>query len=201
MTTATVPDITPHLALVRGKCRELLRQYAGYVELDDLMQEVHIWWLAQRPELLEEYLADPRKLRLRRAVWRAARDVAEKYRRQAESPDPYVQVRYSSAEIMQLLPVALDPEGIPDGGGIRDDGPRPHGNLAEGGDVLASLVDVRRALAFLSDDDHQYLVWLDGLRWNYELAGIGLNIAADSVRRRAARIGERLARWLNHESE
>jgi hypothetical protein len=134
-------------------------------------------------------------------VWRAARDVAEKYRRQAESPDPYVQVRYSASEILHLLPVALDPQGIPDGGGIRDEGPKPHGNLAEGGDVMASLIDVRRALAFLHDDDVAFLRWLDRLRWNHELAGIGLDIAPDSVRRRASRICERLARWLNNESE
>lgn len=196
--TLTVPDIAPHWPLIKGKVREVLRQYAGYIEADDLHQEVHIWWLAQKPALLIEYIADPRQLRLRRAVWRVARDAAEKYKRQVASPDPYHQVRYSGGEVLALLPVALDPEGLPDGGGMHD-GPKAHGNLAEGGDVLASVIDVRRALDFLSDDDVAYLHWLERLRWNYELAGIGLNIAADSVRRRLARICERMARWLNNE--
>lgn len=192
------PDIAEHLPLIKGKCREVLRQYAAYVELDDLLQEVHIWWLQADPDTLRAYLEDPRKLRLRRSVWRAARDAAERYRRQTGNSDPYVDVRYGASEILQLLPVALEPNGLPDGGGVRE-GPRPHNNLAEGGDVLASLIDVRRALAELSPDDRHYLRVVKVHAWSYEAVAPVLGVAADSARRRVARICQRMADWLNNE--
>jgi DNA-directed RNA polymerase specialized sigma24 family protein len=194
------PDIQEHMPLVRGKCREVLRQFSGYIELDDLVQEVHIWWLNTDPATLQAYLDDPRKLRLRRSVWRAARDAAEKYRRQTGGVDPYVDVRYGPSEILQILPVAMEPNGLPDGGGVRE-GPRPHNNLAEGGDLLAAMLDVRRAFSELSVDDQDYLHFIRRLGWSYELAGPALDIAPDSARRRVARIGQRMADVLNGDTE
>lgn len=192
------PDIAQVAPLIRGKIREVMRQYGGYVDADDLHQEVHMWWLAQKPELLVEYLADEKRLRLRRAVWRVARDTAERYRRQVTTTEPFEQVYYHAAEIMLLLPVALDPDGLPETPGVQE-GPRPHRNLAEGGDVIASLIDVRRALDALDSDDRNYLQHARRVRWNYDLIGPALSIEPDSARRRVARICERMARWLNHE--
>jgi hypothetical protein len=113
-----------------------------------------------------------------------------KYRRQYGNDEAFVQVRYRAREVLELLPVAMDPDGLPDGGGIKD-GPRAHGNLAEGGDVLASLVDVRRGLARLSADDHEYLDVLRVWRWEYEHIASLTSVEPDSVRRKVARIARR----------
>jgi hypothetical protein len=190
------PDIAEHLPLIRGKIREVLRQYAGYVDADDLLQEVHLWWLTVDPAVLAEYVADDRQLRLRRTVWRVARDAADRARKQVTPNDSFVQLRYSASEILALIPVALDPDGIPDGGGVQE-GPKPHGNLAEGGDIMAAFVDVRRALEQLNGDDVSYLRWMNRLRWDYDRAGGELGIEADSARRRVARICQRMCRFLN----
>jgi hypothetical protein len=142
------PPIENFLPLIRAKAQEVHREHVGYVELEDLVQEVAVWWLTTNAATLREYAYEPRQLRLRRAIWRVARDAAVKYRRQYGHDEAFVQLRYRAREVLDLLPVAMDPDGLPDGGGIKD-GPRAHGNLAEGGDVLASLVDVRRGLARL----------------------------------------------------
>lgn len=201
--TATLerPDITPYLGMVKGKAREVARHYSGHTTVEDLVQEIALWWYSADPRLLATYLEDDGLSRLRRSVFRVAREAAEKSRRGSGEYDPaFVQARYRAAEILQVIPVALDPHGLPDGGGVHDEGPRaPKGNLAEGGEVLATLVDVRRALKQLDADDHDYLLLVNRHRWNYEEAGELLGLLPDSARRRVARICERMARWLNHE--
>jgi DNA-directed RNA polymerase specialized sigma24 family protein len=201
MTAAVLerPDLTPHLGLIRGKAREVARHYAGYVTAEDLAQDIALWWYSVDPRQLRTYLQDDGLSRLRRAAFRVARESAENARRSSGVyNDDFVQARYRAHEILQIIPVALDPDGVPDGGGVQDEGPKaPKGNLAEGGEMLVSMIDVRQALAELNGDDHSYLRWMNRIRWNYDQAARELGIAADSVRRRVARICERMATYLN----
>jgi hypothetical protein len=196
------PDIRPWLELIRAKCREVQQSYAGYVELDDLTQEVALWWYEVNPESLTAYLADEGLSRLRRSIWRVAKAYAEHNRAAATGYFPEDQVRYSSSEVAQLIPLALDPDGIPDGGGVPDvTGIRAHGNLAEGGDVLAALVDVRRGLALLADEDLAFLQFVLDVHEDWDRAGELLAIQPDSARRRHDRIIERIVRSLNREEQ
>lgn len=194
------PDIRPFLDLIRGKCREVLDHYRGYVELDDLVQEVAVWWYSANPESLVAYLQDAELSRLRRSVWRVAKQYADANRAAAAGYFPDDQVRYGTGEIQALLPLAMDPEGVPDGGGVLDlAGIRVHGNLAEGGDLLAAMVDVRRALHLLAEDDRQFLQLVHDLRSDWERVARHTEIQPDSCRRRHDRIVERMARSLNRE--
>lgn len=196
------PDIETWLPLIRRKCTEVAREYPGYVELEDLVQEVAVWWLTAKPEHLWDYIQDPDKMRLRRSVWRVADGYAKKAKAWFGPEGRFVQARYSGRLVMDLMPVALDPDGLPDGGGVADGGPRAHGNLAEGGDVLASLVDVRLALERgLPDEDQLYLLQVQAARWNYDLLGQLQEVEPDTVRRRVARIAQRCANWLNNEED
>lgn len=195
------PPIDPWLPLIRGKCREVARHYPGKVDVEDLVQHVALWWYQVDTRWLAEYVTDDTPSRLRRAIFRTARAAAERERMQAGPAEVFDQARYRAAELLQMIPVALDPGGLPGDNTIHEDGPRAHGNLAEGGDLLAALLDVRAALDWLTDEDRAFLDWMDEIRWNYDAAAIALGIAADSVRRRTLRVCERMAHYLNGETE
>lgn len=194
------PGIEPWLWLIRLKCKDVARHYRAFVEPEDLISEVAVWWYSTNPETLAKYVADEKPHRLRRALWRVARDVAEREKRHRRPTERFVQVRYAPRQVMDLLPVALDPEGLPDGGGVQE-GSRPKGNLAESGDLLASMIDVRRALSTLSNDDIATLHLVAGLHWDYDKAGPAFGIEPDSARRKVARIAQRLTNWLNHDDD
>lgn len=194
------PDIQPYLKPIRRKCEQVARYNEGYVDVYDLVQEVAVWWYTVKPELLWTYLTDEKKNRLYRCVFRVARDYAAKERLARGGGTAFVQARYSPMEVMKLIPVAIDPDGLPDGGGIKE-GPQAHGNLAEGGDVIASLIDVRRALKALPDGDLAEVYRIHTCRWNYDVIALLDGIEPDSVRRRIARIAQRCADWLNAEEE
>lgn len=193
------PDITPHLPVVRGKAREVARHYPGLLEHTDLEQEIALWWYSVSPDVLHAYLQDDGLSRLRRAFFRVARDYAEKQRRTQGGPDTFVQSRYSAAEVGAMLPVALDPDGIPEHRAVDESGRASKGNVAWGGNLLASLIDVRRALATLTAEDREFLYLVDLHRSGWEPIGSHYGIDPDSARRRHARIASRMAAWLNHD--
>lgn len=197
------PSIEPFLPLIRRKCQEVHREYRGYLDLDDLVQEVAVWWLTTNQRWIRDLVRgdeDGRHMRLRRAVWRVADAAARKAKRFYGPDTAFVQARYSGRQVLELLHVAMAGE-LPDGGGIKDGPRKPAGNAAEGGDILAELIDVRRAYDALPDEDRHYLLSVQETRWNYDAVGLALGVEPDSVRRRVARIAQRAANWLNNEED
>lgn len=186
--------------IVEPAVGDVYRRYSGDVEFEDLTQEAAVWWYGTGQRYLQTYLDDDAKhVRLRRSLWRWCARYAERERAQRRGYNPADQAAYSAARVFSLLPVALDPDGLPDGGGMKE-GPRPKGNLAEGGDVLAMLVDVRRAVTALDFDDQTFLVLCEDLGQDWNRIAANSNTLPDSVRRRHTRITERMARWLNNDT-
>jgi hypothetical protein len=202
MTTALRIDMAPYLhGIVEPTVRDVWRRYGEDVDLDDLRQEAALWWYGPGQQYLQDYLdQDEKHVRLRRSIWRWCARYAERERAAHRGYSPVDQVRYSPVAILQMLPIALDPDGLPDGGGFRE-GPKPKGNLAEGGDVLAMLVDVRRAVHSLTFEDQAFLVLCEDLAGDWERVSANTGTLPDSVRRRHARIAERMARFLNNDLE
>lgn len=193
-------EIQPYLnAVVMPTIKDVARSFAGYVELDDLLQEAAVWWYGQGQVYLPTYLAEDANLvRLRRSIWRHCAGYARGEKASRLGYHPEDQVVYQASEIEKLLPIALNSEGLPDGGGTADlSGIRAHGNLAEGGNVLAGLVDVRRAIGALSGEDLQLLTMADEFQADWERIAPYFGIEADSVRRKHARVIARMARFLN----
>jgi len=187
-------------AIVLPTVADVYRRFGDYVEFDDLVSEAAIWWYGRGQKYLTEYLTeDENHVRLRRSIWRHCAAYAQKEKGARVGYLPLDQYRYSPAEIVAIIPVALDPEGIPAGG--HHEGPKPKGNLAETGDLLAALVDVRRALHALDEDDLHFVQLVTDLRSDWDRIATHTGTLADSVRRRHARIAERMARWLNQDLE
>lgn len=186
--------------LIRTVVSRVWRKYRGYVEFDDLHQEALLWWYTTGQKHLPVYLADQNKGRISISVWRVAEQYAANQKAQQVGYRPQDQYRYSAREVHELLPIALDPEGLPDNG----HGDAPKGNLAESGEVLAALIDVRRALHFVSEEDMHFLTLVDDCSYDWERVAARMTGGVpDSLRRRHARIAERMARWLssNHEED
>lgn len=202
MTTSLRVDMAPFVAdLVGPTVADVHRRYGDDVPLDDLMQEAAVWWYGPGQKYVQAYLAeDENHVRLRRSIWRWCARYAQQERAAHRGYSPNDQMRYSPAAILSMVPIALDPDGLPDGGGIHD-GPKPKGNLAEGGDVLAMLVDVRRAIHALDFEDQTFLVLAADLANDWDRIAANTGTLPDSARRRQARIAERMARWLNNEED
>lgn len=195
-------EIGPYLeAIVLPTVKDVARKWAGYVEEADLIQEAALWWYGEAQPYLAEYVtADAAYVRLRRSIWRACATYASREKAAQVGYYPDDQYAYRPDLVAQLLPVALDPQGLPDGGGVADlAGVRVHGNLAEGGNVLAHFIDVKRAIEALSDEDRDFLATTVEFHEEWERIGRIYEIEPDSARRRHTRITERLARWLNKE--
>lgn len=205
MTTAVATEgrieITDHWDVVEATVADVHFRYAKHVDRDDLLQEAAVWWYGPGQKYLPSYLTDASLTRLRRSIWRWCARFAEREKATLAGYEPSDQVRYSPRQVLDMLQLAMDPDGLPDGGGVHE-GPAPKGNLAEGGDVLATLIDVRRALAVVPEADLHFLNLAHDLSLDWErVAAHMAGGLPDSLRRRYARIAERMARWLNKDLE
>jgi DNA-directed RNA polymerase specialized sigma24 family protein len=179
---------------------DVYRRYSDYVGKDDLRQEAAVWWYGPGQKFVGKYLTDDENhVRLRRSLWRYIAGHAEAERAHVVGYSVADQVRYSPSQILGMLRVALDTEALPEV--THTEGPKPQGNKAEGGDILASLVDVRRAIDSLSYEDQAFLILADDLGENWDLVATHTGTLPDSCRRRHARIAERMARFLNRDTE
>ncbi len=205
MTAAVVQrvEIHPYVeTIVDPTVQDVHRRWRDYVCLADLRQEAAVWWYGPGQPYVAEYLArDENHVRLRRSIWRWCARYAEQQKASAVGYEPSDQLRYSPAEIIGLLSIALDPDGVPEVRIVADGGSAPKGNLAEGSDVMASIVDVRRALAAVAEDDLHFLGLVEDLHQEWDRIAVYTETQPDSARRRHTRIAERMARWLNGNTE
>lgn len=153
--------------LIKGAAHSIARRYRHYTTAADLSQDLYVFVLSRASQLndeltaaegstKEEYKWVQRKIaaRLRRAAERSARK--EKASRSGYlAADEYF---YDTTQIAQLLPAALqfDVEGALLVEHI-EEGPRAPKAPAEGGNLLAMVIDIRKAYDQLELDDQQLL--------------------------------------------
>lgn len=153
--------------LIKGAAHSVARRYRHYTTASDLSQDLFVFALGRAEQLndeltkaeastKEEYKWVQRKIsaRLRRAAERSARK--EKAARSGYlAADEYF---YDTTQVAQLLPAALqfDIEGALLVEHI-EEGPRAPKAPAEGGNLLAMVIDIRGAYDRLELDDQQLL--------------------------------------------
>jgi len=193
-----VITLTPETAeIVRRTVVDVHRRWSEFVSLEDLESEAYVWWHGPGQQYLETYLTeDENHVRLRRSIWRWCARFAEQEKAQKSGYQPGDQLNYTPAVVVGILPIALDPDGVP-GGGQHHEGPSPKGNLAEGGTVLAVLMDVRRALDYTPEEDIQFLSLVADFHGDWDRVATYTQTLPDSCRRRHARVIQRMCRWLN----
>ena len=156
-------DIVPSVASV------VYRRYRGYVEREDLIQECYLW-ATSRNDSLQEQLNEENLLRKvaneKRIAWQMKRH-AERYARKEKASKSGYKIAdeafYDTATLAQLLPfviksVVLDTALEQSQVMINDGQPHRQSAPAEGGNLLASLVDIKKAFTKLPEEDKQILI-------------------------------------------
>jgi len=143
------------------------RRFAGYVERDDLIQELRVYVL-NRPHLAKmldeayEVSKDETKWVARRIMARLRRTI-EKYSRKEKAAklgystgDEFF---YDTATIAKMLPVAFefDTHGAVLVDKVDDGTPRKPSVPSEGGNILAMVIDLRSAIDLLDTDEQVML--------------------------------------------
>jgi DNA-directed RNA polymerase specialized sigma24 family protein len=148
--------------------RTIYRRYKAYVEFDDIKQELMAWAMTRIPDHTED-LMEPVEERRRHNEQRIAyqmRRVAERYARKEKASKSGYQIideaYYDPVKLGQLLPFVI--ASVIDGTVleqvqqmIQDGLPKGRSSPAEGGNLLVSLIDIKRGYLKLEADDQALL--------------------------------------------
>jgi DNA-directed RNA polymerase specialized sigma24 family protein len=160
----SIYDIAPSVAYT------VYRRYKKYVDKDDIKQEC-LMWAMTRIEYINFQLSEPnveqRKHNEQKVAWQMLR-VAERYARKEKASRSGYQLGdeayYERATLAQLLPFVI--ASIIDGTVleqaqemVKDGQPRGSSSPAEGGNLLAILLDIKKGYLKLDTEEQQLLVW------------------------------------------
>jgi len=165
MTRELHPTIVDLVPVVAGS---ITRKFNGWVEKDDIKQELYLWALNRQDQYFDQ-LNEENKARREHNEARIAfqmRRAAERYARKEKARKVGYQTTdeafYDTATIAQLMPHILASviEGtvLEQAQELINDGqPRKQSTPAEGGNLLAILIDIKRAYLKLEQDDQVLL--------------------------------------------
>ena len=156
-------DIAPSVA------NTIARRYRGYVDRDDVVQECYSWYLTRVTHLdglLSEENALQRTINEKRIAWQMKRH-AERYARKEKAVrsgyKPGDEAFYDTFVIAQLLPhviaSVIDNTVLEQAQNLINDGqPKKQSAPAEGGNLLATLIDIKKAYLKLDVMDKDILI-------------------------------------------
>ena len=158
-----IPDITASVANV------IVRRFRGYVDREDVIQECYSWYLSRATHLdglLNEESTVQRVINEKRIAWQMKRS-AERYARKEKAVrtgyKPGDEAFYDTVVIAQLLPHVIasvvDNTVLEQAQNLINDGqPKKQSAPAEGGNLLATLIDIKKAYLKLDVVDKDILI-------------------------------------------
>jgi RNA polymerase sigma factor (sigma-70 family) len=165
MTKELHPTVKDLVSAVAGS---IARRFKGWVERDDLKQELYLWFIGRQDQYtdqLNEENKEKREHNERRLAYQMRR-IAEKYARKekARKAGYHItdEVFYDTATIARLMPSILQSviEGtvLEQAQDLINDGqPRKQPAPSEGGNLLAILIDVKKSYLKLKEEDKTIL--------------------------------------------
>lgn len=147
----------------------IARRYRQWVERDDVVQECYTWAMMRADhyyEMLSEENKLQRTINEKRIIWQMRRH-AERYVRKEKARKAGYKITdeafYEAAVISQLLPhvitSVIDGTVLEQAQQLIDDGqPRRPSAPAEGGNLLAMLIDIKKAYIKLDIEDKDILI-------------------------------------------
>ena len=158
----TFKDLVPSVANV------IVRKFKGWVDRDDVKQECFLWAVGrgqQFTDLLNEENPEKREQNERRIAYQMKR-VAERYARREKASKAGYHISdeafYDTTTIAQLIPFVI--ASVVDGTVleqaqemINDGQPRKQSTPAEGGNLLAILIDIKKSYLKLEQEDKTIL--------------------------------------------
>ena len=163
------PQIHPAIYdLAPSVTRVICRRFRGFVDREDVLQECYLWAMSrsvQFDEMLNEPNALQRVINEKKIAWQMKR-AAERYARKEKASKSGYQTNdeayYESATLGQLLPFVI--ASVIDGTVleqaqemIRDGQPKGSSSPAEGGNLLANLIDIKKGFLKLDQEDQALL--------------------------------------------
>lgn len=150
--------------LVPAVANSIARRFKGWVEKADLKQELYLWALGRQAQYLSQLNEENKEKREHneRRIAFQMRRIAEKYARREKARKagyhPSDEAFYDTATIAQLMPhiLASVVEGtvLEQAQELINDGqPRKQSTPAEGGNLLAILIDVKKSYLKLEEND------------------------------------------------
>jgi RNA polymerase sigma factor (sigma-70 family) len=158
-------ELHPIMAdLVPAVANSIARRFKGWVEKADLKQELYLWALGRQAQYLSQLNEENKEKREHneRRIAFQMRRIAEKYARIEKARKagyhPSDEAFYDTATIAQLMPhiLASVVEGtvLEQAQELINDGqPRKQSTPAEGGNLLAILIDVKKSYLKLEEND------------------------------------------------
>ena len=158
----SIYDIVPSVA------NAVYKRFEKWTERADIKQECLLWAMT-RADWINEQLSEPnteqRRHNEQRLAWQMMR-VAERYARKEKATKSGYQLGdeayYETATLGQLLPLVI--ASVLDGTVleqaqemIRDGQPKGSSSPAEGGNLLAMLLDIKKGFVSLSAEDQKVL--------------------------------------------
>jgi len=187
------------------------RRYRKYVDRDDLTQEAYAWLMTRASYfngLLEEENEAVRLANQRRIGWQMKRAI-ERYARKEKATRSGYQTNdesfYDVVTIAQLLPYVIasvvNDTAIEQAQNLVNDGtPRKPSAPSEGGNLLATLIDIKKSYELLDEDEQKIL----RLRYhdNYTLQQLSevLECAISTADRRCGNALRKLLNFMGGES-
>ena len=155
--------------IVPSVATSIARRYRQWIEKEDIVQECYSWAMGRAEhyaELLNEENKLQRTINEKRIIWQMRRH-AERYARKEKAKKSGYQIGdesfYDTLVLAQLLPHVIS--SVVDGTVLEqaqqliDDGqPRKPSAPAEGGVLLAMLIDIKKAYLKLDIEDKDILI-------------------------------------------
>jgi len=165
----TVPELHPIIyELAPSVAYAVHRRYKHWVEREDITQECIAWGVTRNAYITEQMsVEDPKQLEYNqsRIAWQMKRAVERYARREKANKSGYQindEVYYQTFTLGQLLPFVIT--SIIDGTVleqmqemINDGQPRGSSSPSEGGNLLASLIDIKKCYLKLDQKDQELL--------------------------------------------
>lgn len=157
---STTVDFTPaDYAAVSSAARQLTSRYRDHVSYEDVQQECYLW-LWQNYHRAVAWREQYEPTHAERTLVKALRNAGERYCRaekaEHEGYVPEDEFFYSIPMVRDLLILSFDPDWmIP--GSVQLDAVRSGTPANEGGNLVAMVADVGRALQTLSEHDRALL--------------------------------------------
>jgi RNA polymerase sigma factor (sigma-70 family) len=201
----SVPDI------VASVSNSIYRRYRQFVEKDDVRQECYAWYYSRAEhfnQLLSEENTVQRVINEKRMAWQMRRH-CERYARKEKANKSGYKIGdesfYDSVVLGQLLPHVIasvvDNTVLEAAQNLINDGqPKKQSAPAEGGNLLAILIDIKKAYLKLDVVDKDILIKRYHENLTLEEMGQYLGCATSTADRRCANALRKLQNMLGGES-
>lgn len=188
------------LKLARQGALSAARSGRGLVSSSDLIAESNLWIIEHYEKVVlwrDEGTHGKNKLRL--AARQRCLTIIARERRKRSGLLPGDIFYYTAAMVSEILPDIFDIENWSTNNAVNMGELRSPARPAEGNNRLAMISDVRSAFYGLPKLDQQLIVWIFRESITYDSIGLNLECSERTVRRREARVLEKMVERLGGE--